>query len=255
MGIGDLPIPIKKPSGSTPLSMKKKILLILSLFLVSAIGVLCLFVLSNKNYHQRQSFTRLFVRDVLYAPTTTDIKYKNYYIAGATENKIYLGNVTAPLHLLAVNKTLTDTQHLAIKTEEIKRLKATYITIDSPNFYMTDWISHAIFHGDLQHLKAKRYMYDSAFLADAVPLGPQSFAIRTFTDNSSDSTKEFVLAKETKYPPYIKRVPGLLEKQIDGLFCTDGMLHYNQDLRWYSEKMKNEITKKKVRKTDEEKRI
>ncbi|MCG1037959.1 hypothetical protein KI686_16295, partial [Polaribacter sp. DS7-9] len=50
------------------------------------------------------------------------------------------------------------------------------------------------------------------------------FAIRTLSSES----KAYVLGSLTDTLPYIKLAPHILEKQIDGLFCTDGMLHYNR---------------------------
>jgi hypothetical protein len=38
------------------------------------------------------------------------------------------------------------------------------------------------------------------------------------------------LGKETSQPPALNLAPHALVKQVDGLFCVDGMLHYNRQL-------------------------
>jgi hypothetical protein len=68
-------------------------------------------------------------------------------------------------------------------------------------------------------------MYDSAFFAEATPISASTVVIRTFASES----REYLLARETSYPPHVTRIPGLLEKQVDGLFCTDGMLRYDHE--------------------------
>lgn len=72
---------------------------------------------------------------------------------------------------------------------------------------------------------AKRYVYDSAYFTEAVPISPASFIIR-----SVSRTNRNFLSKETSTLPHLQIDTTLLAKQVDGLFCTDGMMHFNHDL-------------------------
>src|SRR5690606_14246049 len=57
-------------------------------------------------------------------------------------------------------------------------------------------------------------------------LGPASFALRSYSMKS----KGYELAKEQTDSPYFAFEYDILEKQIDGLFSVNGMLHYNKEL-------------------------
>jgi hypothetical protein len=205
--------------------MRKKLILMGGLFTFSLLSILVLFISSREPGREPNGFRRKLSGLVLQEPKVLDIQFNSYYPAGVTADKIYLGNVTAPLHLLAVDSGLTNASRLTIAVQEDLRIEATRITIDSTNFYMGDLVSYDFYRGSLGDLTASRYMYDSVFFAEAVPISPSTFAIRTFASDA----REYVLARETSYPPHISRVPGLLEKQVDGLFCTDGMLRYDQE--------------------------
>lgn len=206
---------------------RKTIILTFSLLSFSIISIIILYLFSDKLNHGYNSFIRLFPPHPVLLSKTLDIQYNSYYIAGTDADHIYLGNSTAPLLLLITNKSLTDTQHAQLTINSLEKLKliSIKVTVDSPDFYITDGIMPGIFKGTVADRYARRYMYDSAYFTEAVPVSPSSFALRIVSQS-----REYVLAKETKYQPHFKPVSGLLEKQVDGLFCTDGMLHYNKDL-------------------------
>jgi hypothetical protein len=203
--------------------MQKKLILIGGLFTCSLLSILVLFISSREPGSDHSGFRRDISELVLSTPKVLDIQYNSYYLAGVSADQIYLGNVTAPLLLLAVDSALTITKRLSIEGNDL-HVKATQITIDSSNFYMSDLMSYHFYRGSLDSLKARRYMYDSAFFAEAVPISTSTFAIRTFASD----VNEYLLARETSYAPHMTRVPDLLQKQVDGLFCTDGMLHYDR---------------------------
>ncbi len=207
--------------------MKKKIVPILMLFLFSLITVFFLYFTSDKKSYKPHPFERSFPkRPVLERSGQIDTKYNTYYIAGFTASDIYLGNTTAPLHVLKINFALRDTQHIQIRKPKETQLKASQLAIDSPYVYISDLHLHKHFRGTLLDFSIKPVATQQAFLAEAVPMNNTSFAIRTW----KDSARELVLAKQTNYRPYLKKAPEILEKQVDGVFCTDGMLHYNREL-------------------------
>ena len=206
--------------------MKKKALLITCLFVLGLSVIVLLYFVSGGSTISHHSFYRFFPKSPLSLSKNLDLKYDSYYLAGASSSKIYLGNVVAPLDLLISNYNLTDTQHVRIRNEGGLNIKASQISIDSPNIYITDLHSSAILKSTLEELNAKRFMYDSAFFAEAVALSHNSFVIRIW----KEETREFSLAKETQYWPFLQEFPDLLEKQMDGIFSTDGMLHFNSKL-------------------------
>jgi hypothetical protein len=157
-----------------------------------------------------------------------DVKYSSYYIAGVATNHVYLGNFAAPLHLLDLGMVAADTQHvrLTIDDPELFKFKTIKVRVDSPHFYITDGVRPALLKGQTAAWRARRYMYDSAYFTDAVPISAGSFAIRSI----SSATHSNILSKESKAAPHVQEAPGVLVKQVDGLFCTDGMMHFNREL-------------------------
>lgn len=188
-----------------------------------------LYIITDDITHRHNNFVRLFPPHLIKQTKVLDIKYNSYYIAGTSENKIYLGNTTALLHLLEINSTLTDTQHVRLTIKSIANLKFRnpFTKVNPPYFYIMDGAMPILLRGRINEWYATRFMFDSAYYTNIVPINSSSFALRT----TSAITKEYILGKETAYAPHIKLTAGLLEKQIDGQFCTDGTLHYNKELQ------------------------
>lgn len=197
-------------------------------FFMSTITVFALFIFSQERNHRGNNFIRLFPPGTLMNPKSLDIKYNSYYIAGGTKYHVYLGNERVARHLIAMNLHSSDTHHisLAIKDLEKLKLKVVKVTVDSPYFYMTDGVTPSALRGSTKNWLADRYMYDSTYFVEAIPISPTSLAIKSLSSKS----KEYILGKETVKSPNPKFVPGILQKQIDGIFCVDGKLHYNKEL-------------------------
>jgi hypothetical protein len=159
-----------------------------------------------------------------------DLKYNSYYIAGITEDHVYLGNITAPFDLIITNKALTDSQHVKISIKGIENatvFKSATVKIKPPYFFLTDGLRPAIYRGVLGKWEAERIDYDStAYFKQIAPLGPNSFTILA----AAYPTLQNALGKEKLDSPRVELNKSLLQKQIDGIFCTDGMLAYNTDL-------------------------
>ena len=60
----------------------------------------------------------------------------------------------------------------------------------------------------------------------SLPISNTSFALRTF----DPKLRQYVLAKDRTGFPHIAFAPGVLQKQTEGIFSTDGMLRYAPDL-------------------------
>ena len=207
--------------------MKKTYLLLCVLFVASVSLVVALYQISFRINHADNGFIRLFPPHPVLPENVLDLPSNAYYVAGTTPTRLYLGNMIRPLELLTTPISLRDTQRVAITVENLKAIQFQRIQlkIDSPHFYILDGIRPAILKGIVNTWRAQRYMPDSAYFTEAIPLSPTSVAIRIF----SRLTHTYVLGKETIQPPYLQLEPGILTKQVDGLFCMDGMLHYNRE--------------------------
>jgi hypothetical protein len=208
--------------------MSKRIhILALSGLVIGVTIITILFFLSDDMIHRRNSFIRQFPPHPLTEGDTIDIKYNSYYLAGGTPHHFYLGNTTGPLHVLVLNATLTDSQHVLLQAKEIDTMKfwAARVRVDSPYFYLADGSVPVVFGGKVDKWIPSRYMYDSAFFVDYEPMSRWSFAMRSV----SSKTMEYELGKMKADTPHVKIAFDLLQKQIDGKFCVDGMLHYNKN--------------------------
>lgn len=206
--------------------MSRKHILLLSicaLFGILTIGVL--YSVSNTMIHRRNNFLRVFPPHPIIEDTVLDIQYNSYYLAGADKKQIFLGNSVAPFHLLIVNKELTDTQHvrLNIRDMNILKFRSLQLKINSPYFYMLDGTLPGIFRGRIDEWLADRFMCDSSYFSLAELIGHSSVALRA----SNKLTREDILGKEMQ--DNMQYFPGLLEKQIDGVFDVDGTLQYDKD--------------------------
>ncbi|MBT1701296.1 hypothetical protein KK083_30670 [Fulvivirgaceae bacterium PWU4] len=200
-------------------------ILLTGCFTLSVLIVSVLFALSEDKTQRLYDFSRVFPPRVITEDTVIDLQRRSYYVAGAAADKIYLGNVWAPLHLIECSKDLRDTSHIKLRLDDpTLRFKSIQVNIDSPYFFISEGTQPYLLRGTLNEWYGKRFMHDSAYFSLAVPISPYSFALRV----NSAKTREDMLAKETKGG--VKLFPELLEKQFDGVFCVDGMLHYNKKL-------------------------
>lgn len=194
-----------------------------ALTLAGILSVIILYFIADHANRRDNGFVRLFPPHPVLPGNVLPVGYNTYYFAGHAADTVYLGNISAPFHLLAVPATMADTQHIKLRLQyPLETLKRITVVIDTPYFYMLDGIAPALFRGNLYDWRAGKFMYDSAYFTEAVPIGPSSLAIRSVMAN-----REYALGRERSATQPIQFDTTILQKQIDGLFCTDGMLQYN----------------------------
>ena len=190
--------------------------------------VAVLFIMSSEMKSKHNSFLRLFPSHPVLEGNSLDLQVNSYYLAGGTAHHIYLGNYSSPLHLLILNTTLTDSQHVKLNVKGIMDQKfwSVRVKVDSPNFYVTDGAVPRIYKGNVCDWNADRFLYDQEYFLDIEPMNSNSFAIKSLNKN----TEESMLGKIASDSPHYQFKPSLLQKQIDGFFCTDGKMHYDKEL-------------------------
>ncbi|MEJ0055984.1 MAG: hypothetical protein WDN75_10200 [Bacteroidota bacterium] len=204
--------------------MNRKITIgIIGCFIGSVTVVLILFLLSGELRDKRNSFLRQFPPRPVLEGDTLSLKFNSFYLAGLTPHTVYLGNYTAPLHMLVVNlDDLTDTLHvlLDVKGTEDKKFWSARVAVDSPYFYLYDGVVPAVYKGRVKDWHAERILTDSIYFREIVPLSPESFAVKSLSGRFGEN----ILGKLTSTPPFQVFNDSILQKQLDGIFCTDGML-------------------------------
>lgn len=188
--------------------------------------IFLLYVMSAKANSRPNGFIRLFPPHRVTPVKIIDLHYNSYYIAGGTGQHIYLGNYTAPARVLVADYALTDTQRLQLILDDRNTLvlNSSVLTIDSPNIYLLEGRTPEMLTGTLPSGLLHR-VPDSIHFLSSQPLSPASFVIRVF----SDRLHQNILAKRVSGTPAVRPAPAVLERQLDGVFCTDGMLDYERN--------------------------
>lgn len=192
----------------------------------SVIFVIGLSVLSGALVRKPGNFLRILPPHPAIQRNDMDVKYDSYYIAGVANGSVYLGNYLAPLHLLVVNESLTDSQHVKISIPNVDKEKfwSVKVKVDSPFFFLADGARPIVYKGLVSSWQGSRVPFDSAYFIDYEPIGSSSFAIRSLSSKSN----EYELGKEIAGTSDVWLDTSILEKQIDGKFCVDGMMDYDR---------------------------
>ncbi|RAV29196.1 hypothetical protein [Sinomicrobium soli] len=211
----------------------KKSLLLIGLCAVAMIAVLAgLYALSPLSSYEiyRGSFDRKFLPEGSVERTAVlDLGLNSFYLSGITDDAIYVSNYTAPAYLMRADHELKDTAVLPIniQLEKVDNPRQFRARVQPPYIYLFHGIKPAILRANLKERVARQFMQDSAYFVDAIPIDTTKFAIKFH----SKIQQAYQLALETSYEPYFKPNYNILEKQKDGLFSVDGIMHYSKELQ------------------------
>lgn len=206
--------------------MKRRVAVLLSLFVASNALVLSLHLSAQKEI-EHDEFMRNFVTPGIEKKLQWPLNSPKQYIAGLHDDYLYVADIFQTGKLFSVKwddkSDSMQTIHIAVT------FKDSHISVDNGQVYITDLNHFDIFDFPFNtgnSVSKGTQVFDSTFFVEAVPLGGEVFAIRTL-----NQSKEYVLALKHSIDAFPVLSPGILEKQLDGLFCVDGMLHYNSALK------------------------
>lgn len=183
-----------------------------------------LFLMSENEVHRNNAFTRRFPHHPIKKMFDLPINYNSYYISGFDNGKLFLGNTTAPLHLLEIDLETKDTSHIKIEVMDTKsKFYNLEVVIEPPYFFVLDGIVPLMLKGKIMDWKCKPWVEDVAYFNKAVVLDSSTVIIST-TDFNSQSTTLGVINKEEQIAPKLITNNNILEKQMDGVFDVDGIL-------------------------------
>lgn len=198
---------------------RKRGLTLLSCFIGGALCILFLSFFAEKLNHRANGFIRLAPPHVSMPEEIRDIRFNGFYFAGGTPTHFYLANHMAPNLVMTMTTALTDSaiDRFSLQTAGGRFAKALRVIIDSPHIYLFEGITPTIAYGEvgdslLHRRPAKLYF------SVAEPLSPVSRVFRAVDDR----LRQNVLVKQLN-ESFIKG-DHVLEKQVDGIFCTDGTL-------------------------------
>ncbi|WP_374173176.1 MauE/DoxX family redox-associated membrane protein [Flavobacterium tructae] len=196
--------------------------------LLSSSFVVLLFLCSEEIMQHQNPFIRRYPHHPVTLTDTIDLKYNSYYFAGSGDGKIYLGNSTVPLYLLSIDRKLKQ-QKIRITLDRSNFLfRMIKIDVNPPFFYITDGRTPAVFSGRISNWTAKLQAPKPPYFTTALPVDDSTIVFRGIGKIAKANILGiFTTGKQSK----IHMAPELLQKQIDGVFDTDGMLHYSEEMK------------------------
>lgn len=194
-------------------------------FLASILAVAVLYGLSYKVNHSKNGFIRMIPPHMIGFKGRLDIKYNSFYFAGVSAGKVYLGNKTKSDYVLTVSHDLTDSSHFTLEVPDSLKVAwhIAHISIDSPHYYLTDYITPCYLSGNLPDLHPKYSLLQGYRFNIAIQMPSGSFIFRNYS-RIGDNT---LLLRQRENDPDINRF--IIPKQQDGAFSTDGVLMYDRD--------------------------
>lgn len=100
--------------------------------------------------------------------------------------------------------------------EKMSVSKTSFIQIDSPFFYLMDGVKPVILRGSALDFHLNKQMNSTPYFTGGITLTKNSFAFRSVYNGIGNKLiKQGIMLDSLK-------TTTLLEKQVDGMFCTDG---------------------------------
>lgn len=200
-------------------------LVILSGIILSAAAVFALFLLSEEIMYKRNNFIRRFPSHAQLEYNKIDLGINSYYFAGHDNKTIYLGNFTAPSYVAILDTSLHRKDSLRIQPDQPNLpFKDIKLSVVPPHFFITDGTIPALFKGHMSDWKATRQMGQLPYFTAIEAIDSSNIALRLTSLKKKRHTLAIYNLEKRKLTA---QNPDILKKQIDGIFDTDGMLHYN----------------------------
>jgi len=210
------------------MSYKVKLLILITCTVFGFGIIYLLFNLSENIIHYKNKFIRRFPQHVAQEISQKNLTYNSYYFAGTRKGNIYLGNYTAPLKLMILDSTL---QEKVVQTIELKEknlpFESPQIRVFNNHFFVFEGIVPYIFKGNVYDWKASLKINSGYYFSQLEPMDSINMVIRYLTPKSGESLIGTLNLMDTTKVDYEATI---LQKQFDGIFDTDGNLHFNKQL-------------------------
>ncbi|HEY3404721.1 MAG TPA: hypothetical protein VGK59_15130 [Ohtaekwangia sp.] len=193
------------------------------LIVISTAFVLGIFAYTKMNAVHQYDFHRKISRDVVQPDTVIDLGMQAYYVAGITGDKLWLANPRAPRIMLIMHDDKLDTVNINDLPDSVNTID---MRVDSPYFYVMDLVRYDVYRGSLHHMTAAEKILSSTFFSEMMPVSRNSSVLRSIGKRDY----AYILEKKSNIGSLNRSAYNLLQKQVDGLFCVDGKLHYDHTL-------------------------
>jgi uncharacterized membrane protein YphA (DoxX/SURF4 family) len=184
---------------------------------------------SERIIQAHNPFSRLFPPKAANMSKTYDLGFNSYYFAGATADKIVLGNHTAPQHIVSLSSNGGPLKHDSIRVHSREKAAGLFrLWVSGPYFVLADGRAGTVYKGGTRNWTADEKISNLSYFMHAAPISADTLAFRS----SAKGTGRNILGKMTLAEPAKTTLfPGLVKGSGDGIFDTDGMLLYAPALR------------------------
>jgi hypothetical protein len=189
---------------------------------IATAGVVAALFLSSEHIIKKENnFIRRFAQHPVTEEKSFDLGANSYYFAGIADSIIYLGNYTAPLLLTTVDTSLIAKATFKIQPDTTHKFRSIQVQVQPPHYYVYDGYVPVIYRGQLGRQFARTISFDDFYFSQYQTIDSTSFVFRA----QSSTTRSNVLGRlSLRREPMVNLNEALLEKQVDGVFDTDGQL-------------------------------
>ncbi|MFH6991864.1 MauE/DoxX family redox-associated membrane protein [Flavobacterium sp. FlaQc-48] len=206
-----------------------KITLILAAVFFGGLVMILMFRFTDNIIHYKNNFIRRFPQHTAQEIYQIDLKFNSYYFAGSDEDKIYLGNSTAPLKVIVLDTLSKQITQQNITLERIKMpFSVPVVRVSNGHFFVYEGTVPYIFSGSTVDWRANLKLKSGYYFSNAVSVDSTLLAVRYINPLTNENAVGLVDLKDTLKS---KISTDLLEKQFDGIFDTDGALIYNHEIK------------------------
>nr|WP_121273266.1 hypothetical protein [Pedobacter schmidteae] len=190
----------------------------------------CILIISILNFiytnNSDNSFVRKFTNTQIEFKRELLLKNNQFIFAGKSSGQIILSDYKDPAHLFVVDSSLKKNRWISLNAPSSfnEKVRTTFLnTFSNVAFLSNQFGDLAIFNNsNINSYKTKGLKFD--FLQ---PIAKDRVIVRAKKDKEYQRNRE--LTKLTISDSLIVNAKYLLPKQIDGYFCTDGWLSYNEE--------------------------
>lgn len=197
--------------------------------MVSSVAIVTILFLCSEDLIQRKNpFVRRYIRRSIELIHSVDLKFNSYYFSGYNKGTIYLGNYTDPLRMLSIDSSFKSLKGIKIdfKNRNLP-FRSVKVLVRGNYFFLADGSVPCIFKGRIMDWKITEELKGVPNFTLAEPIDSTNIIFRNNTGKGAAHILGIFSSNRSSKVQYL---PSLLQKQIDGIFDTDGMLLFNAEL-------------------------
>lgn len=208
---------------------KKTAVQVCLLAVVGIVLVIVLFRLSENKIHHNNGFSRRIPHSPVKMLKGISLEHNSFYLAGYTNGKIYLGNNSAPKHILEVDTSLTHQNAYRLNQDNHNFKFATaQVRVKDGYYYFADGTIAVIYRGSTKDWKGVPIYNGTTKFSTYEVIDSSNFTVRALHPKTGEN---YLALIDIHNNTLAQKATDILEKKIDGVFDTDGVLSYNPKLK------------------------